>query len=469
MESLSVTDTVREHAERTFLVTEGRSFSFGEAAERATESLSTLTSLGASPGRGVRFVASATPAVIWTILACLEGGVPLIPLHPRWSDAEKARARQLVPDALEIDPEELTTSRSRAPRSTPCSARERTADPEQLAAVLFTSGTSAAPKGVQLARRCFTASARAHAANAPFLRDDRWLLAMPLSHAGGLSIVTRALASRTGIVLVSSSDPDAWLSSLARGRATLASVVPAGLARLLDADRGGAMTSLRAVLVGGAPFDPSLRRRAADAGVRALATYGLTETCSQVATQPLGAPREPGSRDSGRALAGAEVQARGRRLWVRGDMVMLGYVGAAPVPRGAWLDTGDEGEVGPDGVLWVAGRADDTIVTGGENVHPSEVERALTSSPFVIDAVVFGVDDPTWGQLVCVALVLAEGAEPRSALAIASAGLAPFKRPRRFVVVEQISPDGAAKVSRRQLASTLAGRLEPMSYERASR
>src|SRR5690606_20983207 len=139
-------------------------------------------------------------------------------------------------------------------------------------------------------------------------------------------------------------------------------------------------------------------------GVPVLLTYGMTETCSQVCTQPHGAPARAGV--VGAPLPGVELRVRDGRIQVRGPMLLERYLGApTPVDEHGWLDTGDRGVIEDDGVLRVLGRAGDTIITGGENVHPGEIEPALAAHPEVAAACVFGIDDPTWGQIVAAAVV----------------------------------------------------------------
>lgn len=477
MDALSITRAADRWTGRPFVVAEGHTWTFADLATRARTTLTSLRDLGASIETPIAFDAPPSIATIVVILAAFEGGIPFAPLHPRWTASERARALSIVANAIVVDATRLDRTAPAPPAPLPDPRLERRSeerlpelDEDTLATILFTSGTSAQPKGVRLARRCFVASARAHADNIPFIADDRWLLAMPIAHAGGLSIVTRALLSGTAIVVQPSFDPAAVLDAIERDGVTLLSVVPAMLAKLLASSGHERLRGLRAILVGGAPFSPALRARAAEAGVTALATYGLTETCSQVVTQPPKAAGAAMALDSGRVLAGADLRIAGAddagvgRIQVRGDMVMLGYVGHPPHARGAWLDTRDAGWIDDRGRLVVLGRADDTIVTGGENVHPSEVEQALERCHGVREVAVFGCPDDTWGQTVSAALVLEDGVDARQVLEQAAARLAPFKRPRRYIVVSALATREGAKVSRRALAEQHREALVAVSY-----
>jgi O-succinylbenzoic acid--CoA ligase len=207
------------------------------------------------------------------------------------------------------------------------------------------------------------------------------------------------------------------------------------LHRLVEAGaRGGG--ALRGVLVGGGPADPELLRRALAAGIPALQTYGMTETCSQVCTvAPRDAERDLGT--AGRPLRGAEVAiGTDGRIQVRGPMVSGGYLGEAPRDD-AWFVTGDLGEIDPAGRLVVFGRADAVIVTGGENVSPMEVERVLRRIPGVVDVRVFGEPDPEWGQRVVAEVVLAD-VDVETVSRQARAGLRPAEVPRRWQLTSAI-------------------------------
>jgi o-succinylbenzoate---CoA ligase len=439
-DGLSIRSAAREVPKRVALVMRDRSVTFAELAALVGARVDALRSAWSETERPVTFVAEPGVSELVEMYAALEARVPFVPLHPRWSDDERASLG------------------SRAARATV---------PSSVAAVLFTSGTSGEPKGVMLSRGAFIASAAASEANLGWTEDDRWLLAMPFAHAGGLSILTRCLAARRTVVVEPGFDADATLRSIARHRVTLLSVVPTMLSALLDRaePHSPGFASLRAVLVGGARCPDALLKRARSFGVPVLLTYGSTETCSQVATQR---PDERAGRTevepAGYVLPGVDARiaksanasdSETGAIEVRGPIVMDGYLGEQPLPRGSWFRTGDIGWTDERGGLHIIGRSDDTIITGGENVHPAEVEPALRAHPRVRDAAVFGVPDEKWGQTVAAALVLAPDAwdvsESDLAAIVAEAceSFAAFKRPRRLVVVDALPLNAIGKVDRR--------------------
>ena len=306
-------------------------------------------------------------------------------------------------------------------------------DPDATWVVIRTSGTTGTPKPVELTHANFAASAAASAANLGLDPDDRWLCALPLFHVGGLSILTRSAIYGTCAVLHERFDAAAVRRSLESGEATLVSLVPTQLRRLREAGLSSA-PALRAALLGGGPIPPELVRWAHDAGLPVVPTYGMTETCSQIATP--------------RLLPGVEARtADDGELLVRGPMVAPG----ALAPDG-WLHTGDRGRVDPDGTLHVVGRLKDVIVSGGENVAAAEVEHALLSHAAVADAAVVGRPDAEWGEAVTAYVVLAGEATDEELTAHCRARLAGYKVPRAFVRVNELPRTGTGKLRKGELA-----------------
>ncbi len=379
------------------------------------------------------FTAQLDLPTVLRIFAYLEAQVPFLPLHPRLVESERELLRSGVAGA---------------------------AVPTEVAALVATSGTSGEPKLALLPRRAWLASAAASEANIPWQEGDRWLLAMPLAHVGGLSIVTRCLLARRPIVMLPRFSPEAALAALKHQGVTLLSLVPTMLAALLDLDRDNLLSRARGVLLGGAGAPPALLEACAERGVAVAPTYGLTEACSQVATAPLS--RTPDARRGvGRPLLGTSVRIAGAEgepgregaILVRGPTLMRGYLGHEPLGDG-FFDTGDVGLFTPEGELRVLSRRSDLIVTGGENVYPAEVEQVLCALGEVRDALVFGVDDARWGQKVCAQIIVSEPAtfreeELREALA---ARLAKHKHPREIRVVSALPRTPLGKPDRRAAA-----------------
>jgi o-succinylbenzoate---CoA ligase len=298
------------------------------------------------------------------------------------------------------------------------------------ALVVATSGTGGAPKAVVLTHDAVAASSRATSERLGIdPARDTWLACLPLSHVGGLSVVTRALHTGTGLVVHDRFDAAEVERAPAEG-CTRTSLVPTALARVDP-------SPWRTILVGGQAAPPVRR-------ANVVATYGMTETGSGIVYD--GVPLEDVELRIG---ADAEIH-------VRGPMLLRCYRdGTDPRDAAGWFPTGDAGAL-HDGLLDVHGRRGDLIITGGENVWPTAVERALADHPAVRDVVVVGRPDAEWGQRV-VAVVVPEpgGASPTLAelREWAKRSLPAYAAPRAVEVVDALPRTTAGKVRRRDLAA----------------
>jgi O-succinylbenzoic acid--CoA ligase len=349
--------------------------------------------------------------------------VAAVPIDLRLAEQERAR-RMAGAEVTISEPLEGTGRPIPHPRGQPI-------------AVMHTSGTTAAPKPVELTYGNFQASALASAVALGLDPAERWLCPMPLTHVGGLSIPIRSAIYATTAVLHGRFDTGAVLNELMNPerRITIVSLVPTMLARLLDAGLRRPPT-LRWALLGGGPIPPSMLERARGAGVPVAPTYGMTEACSQIAT-------------FGWPLPGAEIRTSSGEVVVRGPMVSEGALA-----DDGWLHTGDLGEFDDRGRLTITGRESDTIVTGGENVSPIEVEGVLLEHCAVADAGVFARSDPEWGEAVVAAVVLEDGESvgPEELRAFCGSRLASFKVPKVVEVVSRLPRTESGKLLRRELA-----------------
>jgi o-succinylbenzoate---CoA ligase len=372
--------------------------------------------------------------------ACLLAGAIAVPVDLRLSAAE--REHVAAGAALVI---EEPLGEGSAVDGSPASAH----DLERVAVVIHTSGTTAAPRPVGLTYGNFLWSALGSAVALGLDPRERWLCALPLSHVGGLSILLRSAIYATTAVVHERFETERVLAAMRERRITLVSLVATTLARLLDAGLEHP-SALRCALTGGGPVPPALLVRARAAGVPVSQTYGLTESCSQATTTPLAA-----IDDSETGWAGTPLFCT--RLSVGGDAEIM--VGGPTVARGSldedgWLHTGDVGCLDESGRLRVTGRMSDTIVSGGENVAPTEVEAVLESHPDVLEAAVFGRLDPQWGEAVTAIVVGREGVElaEEPLRAHCAASLAPYKVPKQIVLaVEPLPRTRSGKLLRREL------------------
>jgi len=291
---------------------------------------------------------------------------------------------------------------------------------------LLTSGTTAAPRPVVLTYGNLFWAALGSAAALGLDVQERWLCALPLAHVGGLSILTRSVVYGTSVLLHERFDARRAVTAVMEEGVTLVSVVPTMLARMLDAGLREP-PALRWALVGGAPLAPSLRARAEDAGVPVAESYGMTEAASQAVTE--GVP-----------LPGVRVE-----LDEDGEIILAGPT----IAGGGPLHTGDLGAWDAQGRLRIGGRKADTIITGGENVAPQEVEQVLLAHRDVEDAAVVGRPDPEWGEAV-VALVVG-GVGEEDLRAWARERLAAHQVPKRVEHVDELPRNAAGKLDRNRL------------------
>ena len=288
------------------------------------------------------------------------------------------------------------------------------------ALVMVTSGSTGTPKGVVLTHDAVAASARATSDRLDVHPDDHWLACLPLSHVGGLSVVTRALHTGTQLTVLPGFDTTA----IEDAGATLVSLVATTLARI-DPCR------FRTIVLGGS-------RPPDDRPANCVTTYGMTETGSGVVYD--GVPLDDVEVD---ITPDGEIR-------LRAPMLLRCYRdGSSPLDADGWFATGDLGVWLPDDQLHVAGRRGDLIITGGENVWPEAVEAALADHSGVADVMVRGVDDPEWGQVV-EALIVPVGDPPTldSIRAHVKAHHPAFMAPRRLAVVESLPRTSLGKLRR---------------------
>jgi O-succinylbenzoic acid--CoA ligase len=377
----------------------------------------------------------------------LDGSGPAI--LPLDDGLPAARLRQLIdvfqPDGV-AGPEGVSALRS-----------GKTSTEPDTAVIIATSGSTGEPKGVELSAAALLHSARASLARLGAEPGQRWLCCLPVTHVAGLQVLVRSLVSGTDPVVA----PAAGAADLAEAVAAAVaagcghvSVVPAQLARLLGADGGAAaLAALRSVLVGGAAADPGLLERARAAGVPAVTTYGMSETCG-------------GCVYDGVPLDGVSVRAgEDELLRIGGPVLMNRYRGrpdltAAALAGGEFV-TCDLGRV-DDGRVVVRGRADDVINTGGHKVVPGEVAAVLADCPGVREVVVVGRRDQMWGERVTAVVVPVNPARPPSLELVRThvrRRLPRYASPSELVLTDAIPvlPSGKPDLASLRKAGTLRG------------
>ncbi len=420
--------------DRAAVETAGETVAYADLLARADAAARRLAARGVAPRQRVALVLPPGLAFAEALHGCWRLGAVPVAVDPRLAPAE--RAARTAGAAAVVDAPVQGEAADPPLRD----AHDRDA----VAAVVHTSGTTSAPGAVELTFGNFEASARGSAAVLGHDRGERWLSALPVAHVGGLSVLVRSAAFATTAVLHERFDPAAAEAALRERGVTVVSLVATMLARLLDVglERPPA---LRCALLGGGALPPALAARAADAGIPVAQTYGLTEACSQVTTSAIGEPDT-----AGRPLPGTRLElAADGEILVAGPTVAPGAAGADGL-----LHTGDLGTLDAGGRLTVTGRKTDTIVTGGENVAPAEVEAVLARHPAVAEAAVHARPDPEWGEAVVATVVLRPGVvtDEGALRAHCRGALTGFKVPKAIEFSDELPRTPSGKLLRRELA-----------------
>ena len=414
----------RDRPDAPFLIDGTRVVDFAAAHERIGRIAASLRRR-LEPGSRVGVVARPAIDDLLMLLAVPLGGMVLVPL------SADGPSHGSVPDLVIVGPDDVGEAL----------ATRVDFDPSDTACAIFTSGSTGTSRAVRLTWANIEASAAASASHLDHRSDDRWLAVLPFHHVGGLSILWRSARQGSAVVLGGGFDAARTTSLLLSGGVTLASFVSPMLEKLADMDIGE-VPGFRLGLVGGGPASA---RALAVGGMRLLPTYGMTETASQIATADPADPRP----DRLVPLDGvALVITDDQRIVVDGPMVSPGDLDAPD--RDGPLVTGDLGKL-TEGRLEVLGRADNVIVTGGENVMPERVERIMAAVPGAGQVAVVGLADARWGRLVAAAYT--GSAEPEALRAALEPRLGKHEIPRRWLRVEALPTLGVGKVDRRAVRS----------------
>jgi o-succinylbenzoate---CoA ligase len=425
--------------DRIALVADGAEVTYAELEAEATWVARRLEAHGVRRGSVAAVTMEPRREQVVLMHALMKVGAVLLPLSPRLTAAERAAVIAAEEPTIELaDPGELTQTEADLPllgehdMDAPCCR-------------VLTSGSSGAPRAVELTYGNFLWNAVGSAFNLGVDPADRWLCCLPLSHISGLGIFMRSVIYGTTAVLHDGFDVNRVAAALDEGGISVVSLVTTMLTRLLEA--GADLSRPRAVLVGGGPVPEAPLQEAIDRGATVVQTYGLTEACSQVTTlAPTDACRKLGS--AGRPLLTTHLRIQDGEILVQGPTVAPSRIDAD-----GWLHTGDLGRIDEEGFLYVEDRIDDMIVSGGENVVPAEVEQVLLRHPAVADAAVVGREDPEWQQAVTAVVVLVDGAEttPDELRRHCAEELAGFKVPKRVELAAALPRTPSGKLLRRAL------------------
>jgi acyl-CoA synthetase (AMP-forming)/AMP-acid ligase II len=424
------------------------------------------------------------------LFAAAWAGVPLVPLNYRLSRDALGRLLAHHPNALVIsDMQPPTATRALTVAQWRAACAEQTAepsawsdDPDAVAVLLYTSGTTSEPKAAVLRHRHLTSyllgSIDFGAAN----EHEAVIVSVPPYHIAGVSNLLSNICAGRRVVYLETFSAQGWLDCVRTEAITHALLVPTMLAKItehLDQATNADVPTLKSLAYGGAKMPIPVLERAIRLfpGVDFVNAYGLTETSSTIAVlgpddhrAALGGDPVARARlgSAGRLLPGVEVEIRrpggplptgtAGDIYVRGEQVSGEYRGAGSVlDANGWFATRDRGWVDEDGYLFVEGRTDDTIIRGGENIAPAEIEDVLLEHSAVVEAAVVGVPDEHWGQEIAAAVVLRPGhvAHADELREWVRSRLRGSKTPTLVAIRDALPQTATGKVIRRELLADL--------------
>jgi acyl-CoA synthetase (AMP-forming)/AMP-acid ligase II len=429
------------------IVCDGKGWSYAELYEAAKGAAALIRQ---SECAYVALLDESSEAAAIALFGAAMAGVPYVPLNYRLADADLAALLERIAPALVVG------DLDRVERLSPdgghhvygradfvaaaCAAHEpdfEEADGEGIAIQLFTSGTTAAPKAAILKHSNLLSYILGTVEFASASPDDAALVSVPPYHIAGISALLSSIYAGRRIVLLPNFAPESWLDLASSQRVTNAFVVPTMLSRIIEAlDKGAVaeLSTLRAVAYGGGKMPLEIITRALDLFPDTGFTnaYGLTETSSTVALlgpdehRTAFAAADPQARarlaSVGRPLPTVKIEIRDEdgqvlppnergEIYVRGDQVSGEYQGKSALDAEGWFPTRDAGYIDTEGYLFLAGRADDVIVRGGENISPGEIEDVLIAHPAIADVAAVAAPSVEWGETVGVAIALRPDAD----------------------------------------------------------
>lgn len=475
--------------DRVGLVRDGRRWTYGSLLNAAKGAAELFAGSGCS--HVALFDESSEAAPIALFGAAL-AGIPYVPLNYRLADADLGALLDRITPAYVIGDEartrRLSDGHTCAVREAFVAAAEAEAEQasgderegEGIAAQIFTSGTTAAPKAALLRHANLLGYILGTVEFMSADEEDAQLVCVPPYHIAGISTLMSSIYAMRRIVMLPAFDPDAWLRLADEEKATNVFLVPTMLARIIarmDETGNTSLPSVKAIAYGGGRMPPELISRALDLFPETNFTnaYGLTETSSTIALLTPEDHRTAHQSDDpavrarlcsvGRALPTVEIEIRNEdghklppnqrgEIYVRGEQVSGEYSESSTLDAEGWFPTRDAGYLDDEGYLFLEGRADDVIVRGGENISPGEIEDVLDTHPAITESVAVGAPSVEWGEAVAVAVVIKPGQQKPSEQELRQLikdRLRSSRVPERIAFVDELPYNEMGKLLRREV------------------
>lgn len=497
--------------DRPFIVFEGKQWSFGQFNERVNRLANAFRGLGIQKGDRIGMLQVNCPQYVEAYFAAAKIGAIFVPLNFRATSDELAymignaeaivlltgaRYFDMVKEMLPQLPSvkaciSIDARKDEAPfyedLIESAGSDEATAEvgDDDVTILMYTAGTTGRPKGVPLTHSGFVSYILGNVEPASPEIEERNLLTVPLYHVAGMQAVLAGIYGGRTLVMMRQFEVKEWLKTAQEEKVTRAMLVPTMLKWLIeDPDfHNYDLSSLGVITYGAAPMPLNVIQKAIEKmpGVRFINAFGQTETASTItALGPedhiiAGTDAEKEKKlkrlaaSIGRPLADVEVKIVDEKgtalhanlvgeIYAKGPRIMKGYWGDADksaqvLTTDGWLRTGDKGWIDEDGYIYLAGRGDDMIIRGGENISPEEVEDVLHSHPKIDEAAVIGIPHPDWGQEPCAIVVLKKGEDTDTdeVMAYCRSRLAGFKRPGSVIFIDSLPRNQMGKVLKKKL------------------
>jgi acyl-CoA synthetase (AMP-forming)/AMP-acid ligase II len=480
------------YGDRTALTADGDSVDYARLAERSWTASARFLELGVP---AVVYLAGNHVAYPLSLFGAAGAGVPFIPLNYRLGDEQLAAQINAHPGAFIVygtgpptgaDPERSAQCQEFADSLSEIGAQPPPPqDPDLPCVLLYTSGTTAAPKAAILRHRHLMSYLLGTVEFASADEREISLVSVPPYHIAGVANLLSNVYAGRRIIYLDRFDPELWLRTVRDHKVTQAMVIPTMLARVVAHLQGAGdagTPSLNALSYGGARMPTPVLRRAMELFPTTgfVNAYGLTETSSTIALlgpddhRAAFTSEDPAVRarlgSVGRLLPGIELQVRDEAgeplpaghlglLYLRGEQISGEYAGGSLLDEDGWFSSRDRGRIDEDGYLFIEGRADDTIIRGGENIAPDEIEDVLLACDGIVDAVVVGLPDDEWGQrLVAVVVASQPGSMSGDELReVVRTRLRSSKTPEAIEFWPELPRTETGKLLRRQVVARLTG------------
>ncbi|WP_040979056.1 o-succinylbenzoate--CoA ligase [Oceanobacillus jeddahense] len=449
---------------------DGTTVTFSELAKRSREKARKLATVDVKKNDHVAILSGNSIEMMKTIHACSYLGAVVVLLNMRLTAFEIKQQMQdaevtLLVTKTEMDDlteiKQITFDQLDQLKATPDCRLLEEIELSNVFTMMYTSGTSGFPKAVQHTYENHWWSATSSSLNFGKHNDDKWLIPLPLFHVSGLSTMVKGIIYGMPIYLLEKFDVEAVHDAIMNKQVTMASVVTVMLQRLVSYLGESSYPEIfRCMLLGGGPAPETLLQQTKKKQIPVFQSYGMTETSSQIVTLgPKDALRKIGS--AGKPLFPAQLKIRGKQanevgeILVKGPMVTPGYYNRQEANEksfsNGWLATGDVGYLDEEGFLYVVDRRSDLIISGGENIYPSEIENILLQIEGVREAGVTGKQDEEWGEVPVAFVVADEKITTKEVASYLKEKLARYKQPKEIYFISQLPRNAANKMVRQEL------------------